>query len=1009
MRRFLSVFLCSLFLFTVPARAGDIIPDGLGHYGVVLDVLFTYEPDDANLARWKSVFTVASNEIHRATSGEVFIKKVNLIICPFEIEGGKTTGSADIVIRKGSATSQAIGTLSGSRAGGVAFYDKGRSVQEDGEAMGHELAHYFFEIYDEYKKPDKANDLEKTYSYNALGPSKANIQSVLNVLAEEGVVKLFDYKKDVLGRLKAYVDNNGFASAFSNDLTSKTAITELDFQQFCTDPPDVGQSSQRACIMDAGRQVIGNQIKDDYYGLLCDKDDHVTGVASFIDDQQALLWSRNGQSYLTGQSCATWAKERWLKNYTIFLKLPGTIVSGPAPDIDFEEKTNCSETVVLLLDKSGSMSGARIANLKAAAMGLIDSLDDNTKLGIVWFDSQPQAAVGIQELKNARVLAKQAIAAIDAGGGTRIGYGLGVAYEQLVLLRDPDKDRPEEIIYLITDGESSDDPANAVATIKADGVKINSVSIGSDTDLSFLQEAASSTGGQFFYSPDDKDIVRVVTQGTTQSLEGYTLVSENSFTNPLSGISVNVDSFVGNMLMQLELVDFNTAGLSETDFALIGPDGQQSSAVVRFTALTATNALVTFELADPPSGTYTLQLPSSGLQAESTARTLLLVQSNEVRMFAGLSTRTPEYPNPVLVTAGLEGNLGLANGYSVTAKVRRPDASVVNLTLRDNGSPSVGDDLSDDGVFSGSFNEYNGNGTYSVDILADNSENRATIGGGMHGSDTDEPFGSFVRQKTLTFEVTNYSTPPSGTLILSEPTVPAPAQIFSSRYLPQGAVTLASFHAKTGAGQGVVIEELDLALSSDLVDLTRFSEFQLFIDGNADGIIDFTGEYSRPIARVKTTAEDGTVRLRDTVTLPANADFDILVEGIFVADVAVAQENPEPVNAGWPLSAAALSGLLGFISRRRRTIQVACALCLTSLLVLGCGNGVENFVFSNPGTDGTTSAFITQTGTVSSQVSLQSIKARGLVDGQTVTVGLPSKSTLNGPVITVETQKAATN
>ena len=78
-----------------------------------------------------------------------FHKKSQPDHLPFEIEGGKTTGSADIVIRKGSATSQAIGTLSGSRAGGVAFYDKGRSVQEDGEAMGHELAHYFFEIYDE--------------------------------------------------------------------------------------------------------------------------------------------------------------------------------------------------------------------------------------------------------------------------------------------------------------------------------------------------------------------------------------------------------------------------------------------------------------------------------------------------------------------------------------------------------------------------------------------------------------------------------------------------------------------------------------------------------------------------------------------------------------------------------------------------------------------------------------------------------------------------------------------
>lgn len=1009
MRSFLCRVLFALFLFISPAQAGDIIPDGLGHYGVVLDVLFTYEPDDENLARWKSVLTLASEKIHRATSGEVFIKKVNLIICPFEIEGGKTVGSADITIRQGDGTSQAIGTLSGSRPGGVTFYEKGRTIQEDGEAMAHELAHYFFEIYDEYKKPEKSDDLEKLFRYEALGPSKTNFQKLLETLAEEGVIHLFDYKEDVLGRLKAYIDANGFKNAFSTDLKSNTAITELDFQQFCTDPPDVGENEHRACIMDSGKQVIGEMIRDDYYGLLCDSHNHATGVASFIEDEQVMLWSRNGQSYLTGKSCATWAKERWLKNYTIFLKLPGTIVSHAAPEIEFEEKSNCSETVVLLLDKSGSMAGARIANLKAAAMGLIDSLDDNTKLGIVWFDSQPQAAVGIQELKDSRVLAKQAIAAINAGGGTNIGFGLGVAYQQLLLLRDPDKERPEEIIYLITDGESSDDPSNAVATIKADGVKINSVSIGSDTDLSFLQEVSSSTGGQFFYSPDDKDIVRVVTQGTTQSLEGYTLVSEEAFSAPFNDISVNVDGFVGNMLLQLELTDFATAEIDENDFALISPDGQETGATVRFTSLSESRSLVTFELKDPAGGLFTVRLPSSALRLNSAARTLLLVQSSEIRMFAGLSPRITEYPNPIIVSAGIEGNLGIADGYTVTAKVRRPDASIVSLELRDNGSRSNGDDLAEDGVFSASFEQFNGEGTYSVEIVADNSDNSATIGGGMHGTKTNKLFGPFVRQKALTFEVKNYTTPPSGTLALSEPTIPTPDQVFSSRYFPKGAVTLGSFHAKTGDGQGIIIEELALSLSSDLVKLAHFSEFQVYIDGNSDGMIDFVGEYSRPIAQIKATIKDGTIELRDGIALPAGADFDLLIEGIFNPEISVSQENPEPINASWPLAAVALSGLFVAIVRRRRALSIACALGATGFLIIGCGGNAQNFVFTSPNAEQHATPILLESGTVASQISLGSVTAKGIIDGQTISVTLPDKLIINGPPITIETQRVLTD
>lgn len=63
MKRFLGLFFLILLLAFRPVSAGDIIPDGLGHYGVVLDVLFTYEPEDENLEHWKSVFKVANKEM----------------------------------------------------------------------------------------------------------------------------------------------------------------------------------------------------------------------------------------------------------------------------------------------------------------------------------------------------------------------------------------------------------------------------------------------------------------------------------------------------------------------------------------------------------------------------------------------------------------------------------------------------------------------------------------------------------------------------------------------------------------------------------------------------------------------------------------------------------------------------------------------------------------------------------------------------------------------------------
>lgn len=985
--------------------AGEVIPDGTGTYGVELDVLFTFEPD--SLDRWESVFQTASGRLWRASSGEVYLKKVNFIVCPFEVEGGETSGSADIVIRQGDKISYSPGTLSGSRPGGVVFYDKGASVANDARVMAHELSHYIFEVFDEYKKPDAPVNLEVVYPYSSLPVTDpANIRAFFNNLAEEGVISVFDFRDDEARRLKDFVDSRRLGGLFSNDLTDPVAITRLDFRQFCSQPLDVNDPETDACIMDSGILFgDGFATTGNYYRLLCDDKNHSSGVVTLNNQENLLTWSKNAQAHATGKSCATIAKDVWIKNYQGFLKLDGTLVNGNGPETKFEEKTNCDETVVLLLDKSGSMSGARIANLKRAAMGLIDSLDDDTKLGIVWFDSQPRAAVGIQELKDSRVLAKQAIAGVEAGGGTKIGFGLGVAYQQMVLLRDPDKERPEEIIFLITDGESSDDPTSAVNTIKNDGVKIHPVSIGSDANLSFLQEVATLTGGTFYFSAEDEDIARVVTQGATENLEGYSLVSEATI-DPLSNtIDVELDSFVNNVLIQIELRDFDTTALSEADFSLTGPGGQSANATIRFTSLDADNALVTFELAQPAEGTYTVNLPDASLRPSSVAQSLLLVQSDSLRMFACISpNEIIDYPAPAIIKAGVESQNGSVQNLPVFAEVRRPDGSVETLQLFDDGNPSRGDELAGDGVYSASFARYNADGTYSVDLLADNSSNQAVLGFGMHAAATDEKVGAFKRRKVLSFEVRNYTVPVSNTLTLSRSSVQLPEQLFSSRLLPSGAVVLANFHATTGAGQGVLVEELELTLSSELIELANFEEFHIYIDGDKDGLIDFVGEHSRPLSRTRPIVQDGKVSLRDFLTLPADSDVDILVVGLYKATISVDQDQPAPLEAALPLGGLTIAGLLVALSRRRRSLVLAAVLTATSLLALGCGSDAENFVFGNPGSSTVEQTVASQIGQVRTQLSLDTLSAVGVIDGLPVSVQLPADPLIDGSRVTVEAQ-----
>ena len=1006
-KSFLTLLLT--LLLTGFAFAGEVIPDGTGTYGVEIDVLFTFEPED--LDRWESVFNIASARIWQGTSGEVYLKKVNFIVCPFEIEGGQSSATADVVIRYPSGPTQVSfspGTLSGSRPGGVVFYVDGKGVETDGRVMAHELFHYMFEIFDEYKKPKQLDQLEVEYPFAALKiTDPSNIRAFFNSLAAEGVITVTTEEEET-ERFQALLDDYVLKQLTSTKMESEDNITRLNFRQFCSRPIDQNDPDLHSCVMDAGlEREVGRAATGAYYRFVCDTDDHCSGVATIDNKGQKVLWSKNAHANRAGRSCASVAKDVWIKYHKGFLHLTGTLVSGNGPETKFDKKDTCDETVVLLLDKSGSMEGARIASLKRAAIGLIDSLDDDTKLGIVWFDSQPRAAVGIQELKDSRELAKQAISSVDAGGGTNIGFGLGVAYEQLVLLRNPDEDRPEEIIFLITDGISSDDPTSVVNVIRNDGVKINPVSIGTDTDFSFLQSMASQTSGTFYFSADDEDIARVVTQGATENLEGYSLIDEFTIDPLTSPVEIELDRFVGNLLVQLELNDFDTTGLSNSNFELIGPNGSKVAATVRFTAFDENSALVTFELATPEGGEYKVNLPAGGLRATSTARSLLLAQSNSLRMFAGLNPGgMVQYPEPVVIKAGVESELGSAQDLSVVANVRQPDGNIVTVRLRDDGNPSDGDELADDGVYSASFSRYSGDGPYSVEVIADNSSDQAIAGNGMHGTTGEVKIGPFVRRKTLNFEIENFAAPVGNTLTLSKAKADTSLQLFSSGSSPQSSVVLANFHVQTGDGQGVVVQQLDLSFTTDTVDLSGFKAFDIYVDSDEDGLIDFVGDYSRPIGRVTPTIENGLVSLQDVVTLPANSDFDILVVGTYQAEVSIHKDDIGILTAGIPLIGLLLSGLMVSLSRRRRTLIVGAVLAATSVAILGCGSG-NDFVLTGSAPVNPESAapnVVTHVGEVRSQLDLTSVRAAGLIDGLPVTVTLPTEPLVQGPPITVETQ-----
>ena len=79
-------------------------------------------------------------------------------------------------------------------------------------------------------------------------------------------------------------------------------------------------------------------------------------------------------------------------------------------------------TLVVVLDRSGSMAGARLEQAKAALTALIDQLDPHDRFGLVTFDQHTTVAVPAGALTD-KASVKRAIAQVHPGGSTDLSGG----------------------------------------------------------------------------------------------------------------------------------------------------------------------------------------------------------------------------------------------------------------------------------------------------------------------------------------------------------------------------------------------------------------------------------------------------------------------------------------------------------------------------------------------------------------------------------------------------------
>lgn len=174
--------------------------------------------------------------------------------------------------------------------------------------------------------------------------------------------------------------------------------------------------------------------------------------------------------------------------------------------------------LAFVLDRSGSMAGKNIKNLKQAAKLAIDRLGAQDIISVIVFDDTVDIAVPSQSVSNKAAIIAQ-IDAIDERGGTKMSVGMQEGLNQLQQGRGAGR---VSRMILLTDGETWEDEAQCRQLAQqADqmGIPITALGLGDDWNLKLLTDLGSLSGGSCEYV-DTPDKITAVFQDTLVNMQG---------------------------------------------------------------------------------------------------------------------------------------------------------------------------------------------------------------------------------------------------------------------------------------------------------------------------------------------------------------------------------------------------------------------------------------------------------------------------------------------------------
>lgn len=179
-----------------------------------------------------------------------------------------------------------------------------------------------------------------------------------------------------------------------------------------------------------------------------------------------------------------------MKVLNIFIIPVITVVTLQSQVVEYSPLPE-GNSFVIILDKSGSMSGEPIVDAKKGVLSFLKNLKNDDRVGLVSFSSEIDTDVPIT---TSRSDLKRGVNKMAVGGATRLYDALAVGWKLL------QNESSRKIIVYLTDGKdtgSNFSSSNLKSMFQGSNIYVYGIGLGEDLDQDNLSDISRATGGSF--------------------------------------------------------------------------------------------------------------------------------------------------------------------------------------------------------------------------------------------------------------------------------------------------------------------------------------------------------------------------------------------------------------------------------------------------------------------------------------------------------------------------------